>query len=235
MLELVGYASLDDLVEAVVPPAIRLRRPLELPAAKGEREALESLRDIMAHNKVFHFLVHQRQGLPSTMPPPVIQRQHPRESRLVHRLHAVPGRDRPGPARSAAQFPDDGRRFDRPRHRQCLAARRSHRRRRGDDHAPQRPGQPGSLALFRLQHLPSADARRVAHALGAAGHRGGDRRRTRIQPRLVLLRRAAAVRTDTDDWRDRRLHEIHPARPPSRRQGRGGDRSSRADFAQAAR
>ena len=41
MLELVGYASLDDLADAVVPPAIRLRRPLELPAEIGRASCRE--------------------------------------------------------------------------------------------------------------------------------------------------------------------------------------------------
>ena len=35
--------------------------------------------------------------------------QHPREPGLVHRLHAVPGRDLAGPAGGAGQLPDDGR------------------------------------------------------------------------------------------------------------------------------
>jgi glycine dehydrogenase len=72
MLELVGYASLDDLADAVVPPAIRLRGPLELPAAKGERDALEALRGIMAQNKVFRSFIGQ--GYYDTITPPVIQR-----------------------------------------------------------------------------------------------------------------------------------------------------------------
>jgi glycine dehydrogenase len=72
MLELLGYASLDDLADAVVPPAIRLSRPLELPAAKGEREALETLRAIMDHNKVFRSFIGQ--GYYDTITPPVIQR-----------------------------------------------------------------------------------------------------------------------------------------------------------------
>ena len=72
MLKLLGYASLDDLVGAVIPPAIRLRRRLDLPAARGEREALESLREIMAHNKVFRSFIGQ--GYYGTITPPVIQR-----------------------------------------------------------------------------------------------------------------------------------------------------------------
>src|SRR6202453_2434913 len=72
MLELLSYASLDDLAEAVVPPAIALRRPLDLPAAKGEHEALETLREIMGHNKVFRSFIGQ--GYYDTITPPVIQR-----------------------------------------------------------------------------------------------------------------------------------------------------------------
>ena len=72
MLVEVGYASLDELVDDVVPPAIRLRRALELPAAKGEREALESLRAMMDQNKVFRSYIGQ--GYYDTVTPPVIQR-----------------------------------------------------------------------------------------------------------------------------------------------------------------
>jgi len=72
MLELLGYASLDDLADAVVPPGIRLRRPLDLPAAKGEREAIEALRGIMGQNKVFRSFIGQ--GYYDTITPPVIQR-----------------------------------------------------------------------------------------------------------------------------------------------------------------
>ena len=72
MLELLDYKSLDALVDAVIPPAIRLSRPLDLPAAKGEREAIESLREIMAQNKVFRSFIGQ--GYYDTITPPVIQR-----------------------------------------------------------------------------------------------------------------------------------------------------------------
>ncbi|HEV3273204.1 MAG TPA: aminomethyl-transferring glycine dehydrogenase [Candidatus Methylacidiphilales bacterium] len=72
MLKLLGHASLDDLAEAVVPPAIHLRHPLDLPAPKGEREALEALRAIMDQNKVFRSFIGQ--GYYDTITPPVIQR-----------------------------------------------------------------------------------------------------------------------------------------------------------------
>ncbi len=72
MLASVGYKSLEALVDDVVPPVIRLSRPLDLPAAKGEREALEALREIMAQNKVFRSFIGQ--GYYDTITPPVIQR-----------------------------------------------------------------------------------------------------------------------------------------------------------------
>ena len=72
MLELLGYKSLNALVDATIPPAIRLKRPLELPAPKGEREAIDELREIMAQNKVFRSFIGQ--GYYDTITPPVIQR-----------------------------------------------------------------------------------------------------------------------------------------------------------------
>ena len=72
MLQTVGYPSLEALVDDVIPPAIRLQRPLNLPAAKGEFEALETLRKMMAQNKVFRSYIGQ--GYYDTVTPPVIQR-----------------------------------------------------------------------------------------------------------------------------------------------------------------
>jgi glycine dehydrogenase len=72
MLAPLGYASVEELADAVVPAAIQLNRPLDLPAAKGEREALEALREIMAQNKVLRSFIGQ--GYYDTITPPVIQR-----------------------------------------------------------------------------------------------------------------------------------------------------------------
>ena len=41
MLRTIGVASLEQLIDETVPPAIRLRRPLELPAALSERAGTE--------------------------------------------------------------------------------------------------------------------------------------------------------------------------------------------------
>jgi len=53
MLETLGYPSLDALIDAVVPAAIRLRRPLELPAARSEVEALAALAELAGKNQLF--------------------------------------------------------------------------------------------------------------------------------------------------------------------------------------
>ena len=53
-------------------------------------------------------------GYCGTVTPPVIRAQRAGEPGLVHRLHAVPAGDQPGPAGGAADLPDHGRRPHRP-------------------------------------------------------------------------------------------------------------------------
>ncbi|HVU33969.1 MAG TPA: aminomethyl-transferring glycine dehydrogenase [Opitutaceae bacterium] len=71
MLRLLGHDSLDALVDAAVPPAIR-REPLKLPAAAGESAALAELRTMAGDNKVFRSFIGT--GYYDTHTPPVIQR-----------------------------------------------------------------------------------------------------------------------------------------------------------------
>ncbi|MGZ4651283.1 MAG: aminomethyl-transferring glycine dehydrogenase, partial [Kineosporiaceae bacterium] len=52
MLATIGYGSLSELVEAVVPPAIRAPEPLDVPPAAGEREVIAELRALAARNTV---------------------------------------------------------------------------------------------------------------------------------------------------------------------------------------
>ena len=149
--------------------------------------------------------------------------QHLREPGLVHRLLALPAGDQPGAARGADQLPDAGLRPHRPRRGQCLAARRGHRRGRGDGHGPPRRGLEGRCVL-RRSRLPAPDHRRAAHAGRADGlaHR---RRRPLRRPRSGrgVRRRsssipASAARSTTSRSRSRPCTRPAPSRrsPPTR-------------------
>ncbi len=72
MLRVVGYSSLDAMADAVVPEMFRLRRPLNLPAARTEQEALADLRAIMSRNKLTRSFLGR--GYYGCYMPPVIQR-----------------------------------------------------------------------------------------------------------------------------------------------------------------
>ena len=72
MLALLGFKNLEELIDAAVPQQIRLVKKLNLPAARGEFEALAELRRIAGENKVFRSFIGQ--GYYDTITPPVIQR-----------------------------------------------------------------------------------------------------------------------------------------------------------------
>ncbi len=72
MLEVMGYSSLDALVDDLVPTNIRLRRPLNLPAARSEREALAALREMASRNQIFRSYLGM--GYSDCITPAVIQR-----------------------------------------------------------------------------------------------------------------------------------------------------------------
>ena len=72
MLASLGQPSLDALVDAAVPAAIRLPRVLNLPSAAGESAALAELRAIAGQNQMFRSLIGL--GYYDTHTPAVIQR-----------------------------------------------------------------------------------------------------------------------------------------------------------------
>jgi glycine dehydrogenase len=72
MVAVLGYASLDDLIDATVPAAIRARRPLELPPAQSEYEALAGLRTLARKNRLARSFLGL--GFYETITPPAIQR-----------------------------------------------------------------------------------------------------------------------------------------------------------------
>jgi len=72
MLATLGYESLDALVDAAVPPQIRLAKPLNLPAPLSESAAIAELRTIANQNQIFRSFIGQ--GYYGTHTPGVIQR-----------------------------------------------------------------------------------------------------------------------------------------------------------------
>ena len=72
MLKELGYSSLDAFIDATVPDNIRLRRPLALPPAQSEQEALAAFRAEMNANDVRRSFIGM--GYYDTHVPAVIQR-----------------------------------------------------------------------------------------------------------------------------------------------------------------
>jgi glycine dehydrogenase len=72
MLATIGCESLAALIDATVPDSIRLRRPLQLPAPRGEHALLQDLRTIAGRNQVFRSLLGM--GYHDCITPAVIQR-----------------------------------------------------------------------------------------------------------------------------------------------------------------
>src|ERR1041385_3324061 len=72
MLDALGFASLDELIDVAIPSKIRLSRPLQLPAARSAFETLAALKDIAAQNQVFRSYIGM--GYYDCITPAVIQR-----------------------------------------------------------------------------------------------------------------------------------------------------------------
>src|SRR3989442_1510235 len=72
MLAIVGFDSLEALIDDAVPSSIRLREPLKLPAARSEHEALAELKAVMSKNKGFRSYIGM--GYSDCITPPVVQR-----------------------------------------------------------------------------------------------------------------------------------------------------------------
>ena len=72
MLESLGLASRTELIEQTVPPAIRLNRALDLPAALSEEAALSKLKGYAGRNQVWTSVIGM--GYHGTITPNVILR-----------------------------------------------------------------------------------------------------------------------------------------------------------------
>ncbi len=72
MLKVLGFPSLDALIDQTVPQTIRLKQPLKLPEAESEYAALTSLKKVAAKNQVFRSYIGM--GYYDSITPPVIGR-----------------------------------------------------------------------------------------------------------------------------------------------------------------
>jgi glycine dehydrogenase len=72
MLDLLGYDSLDALIDATVPRGIRMAKSLDIHAPMSEYEALSTLRTIAQRNQIFRSYLGL--GYHDCITPPVIQR-----------------------------------------------------------------------------------------------------------------------------------------------------------------
>jgi glycine dehydrogenase len=72
MLEAVGASSLDALIDEVIPQAIRLDSPLNLPPAESEQEFLRQLTQAARGNRTFRSFIGL--GYHDTFTPSVIRR-----------------------------------------------------------------------------------------------------------------------------------------------------------------
>jgi glycine dehydrogenase len=72
MLETVGADSLGALIDQTVPPAIRMKKLLAIPAAISESDYLQHIKEVSLKNKLFHNYIGQ--GYYDTITPSVILR-----------------------------------------------------------------------------------------------------------------------------------------------------------------
>src|SRR5882672_6809073 len=72
MLRVLGHRTLDGLIDAAVPPSIRTRGALALPAAKSERDALAAIAALAEENEVRRSFLGL--GYSACVTPPVLLR-----------------------------------------------------------------------------------------------------------------------------------------------------------------
>jgi len=72
MAATIGYPSLDALIDAAIPPALRTPRPLALGAALSEHDALADMRALAGDNRIARSFIGM--GYTPCLVPPVLQR-----------------------------------------------------------------------------------------------------------------------------------------------------------------
>ena len=197
-----GFASRAALIDAIVPPAIRLSRAAgaALPP-KGEQEALDALKAIARKNRVPESFIGQ--GYYGTLTPAVIQRNVLENPAWYTAYTPYQPEISQGRLEALHQFPDDGLRPDGTRGGQRVDARRSDRRGRGDDAMPAR-GQEQEQHVLRRRRRAAANARRRAARAPRrwASASWSVRRRPRVDcDCFAALLQYPAVNGDVRDYR----------------------------------
>jgi glycine dehydrogenase len=72
MLSKLGFSNINELIEAVVPPHIRLKEPVDVQAPVSENQFLKDFKKLASKNKVFRSYIGT--GYYGTITPPVILR-----------------------------------------------------------------------------------------------------------------------------------------------------------------
>jgi glycine dehydrogenase len=72
MLQVIGFDSIDALIDATVPISIRLKRPLQIGPEQGESQTIAQLRVLAGKNQIYKTFIGQ--GYYDTITPPVILR-----------------------------------------------------------------------------------------------------------------------------------------------------------------
>jgi glycine dehydrogenase len=72
MLDVLGLAGMDDLIEKTVPSSIRQARPIQVGDANSEHSVLDQIRKMASENRIFRSFIGM--GYYGCITPPVIQR-----------------------------------------------------------------------------------------------------------------------------------------------------------------
>ncbi|CAM5475825.1 Glycine dehydrogenase (decarboxylating) [Streptomyces fumanus] len=234
MLAQVGYGSLDELTAAAVPEAIRSADALDLPGARSEAEVLAELRSLADRNQVLDSMIGL--GYYGTFTPPVILRNVMENPAWYTAYTPYQPEISQGRLEALLNFQTMVAGPHRAAHLRRLAARRGHRRRRGDGAVPA-DGQEQEGPVPGRRRRAAADHRRDPHPRRTDRRRGRRRRPERRHPGRG--RRARCQRRPDPVPGRLRSRTRHRARHrPGARAGRAGHRRRRpagADPAEVAR
>jgi len=85
MLEVLGLAGMDELIEKAVPASIRLQRSLQIGDAHSEFSVINEIRELASQNKIFRSYIGM--GYYNCITPRY-PAKHFGKSRLVYAIHA---------------------------------------------------------------------------------------------------------------------------------------------------